>query len=89
MMTTVSGTNVQMEMVSRPHLEEKCMMATVSLTHKCMMEMVSRAHLEEKQRYRGPKRIWQWSHELINLIFIWPTEVYPRKVYQETNIFRE
>jgi len=57
-------------MVSRPHLEEKCMMATVSGTneqmemvsgtHKCMMEMVSRAHLEEKQRYRGPK------HELIN-----------------------
>ena len=46
------GTNVQMEMVSG--------------THKCKMEMVSRAHLEEKQRYRGPKRIWQWSHELIN-----------------------
>jgi hypothetical protein len=39
MMATVSGTNVQMEMVSATH---KCMMEMVSQTHKCMMEMVLR-----------------------------------------------
>jgi hypothetical protein len=63
------------EDVSRPLLEEKCMMATVSgtnvqmemvsPTHKCIMEMVSwtaglinaswKWSPEEKQRYRGPK----------------------------------
>jgi hypothetical protein len=39
MMATVSGTNVQLEMVSLTH---KCMMEMVSWTHKCMMEMVLR-----------------------------------------------
>jgi hypothetical protein len=39
MMTIVSWTNVQMEMVSPTH---KCMMEIVSWTHKCMMEMVLR-----------------------------------------------
>jgi hypothetical protein len=46
MMATVSGTNVQMEMVSRTH---KCMMEMVSGTHKCMMVIVCRTHLEEKK----------------------------------------